>query len=109
MRGILAHVIWITIGVVGAGALAGLALNRGETINAAWLVTAAVCCYLVGYRYYSRFVSQRVFALNDARATPATRLNDGNDFVPTPKWVVFGHHFAAIAGAGPLVGPILAA
>ena len=109
MRSLSSHIIWIIIGLLGAGALAGLALNRGETINAAWLLTAAVCCYLVGYRYYSRFVSERIFALDDARVTPAIRLNDGHDYVPTPKWVLFGHHFAAIAGAGPLVGPILAA
>jgi carbon starvation protein len=109
MKSLLSIIGWLTLSLIGAGALAGMALHRGETINAGWLLTAAVCFYLVGYRFYSRLVSQRIFALNDARSTPAVRLNDGHDYVPTQKWVVFGHHFAAIAGAGPLVGPILAA
>ncbi len=109
MRVVLSHFMWIAIGLLGAGALAGMAINNGETINAAWLLTAAICCYIVGYRFYSRIIGERIFALNDRRQTPAIRLNDGHDFVPTPKWVAFGHHFAAIAGAGPLVGPILAA
>lgn len=109
MKSLLSIVGWLTLSLIGAGALAGMALHRGETVNAGWLLTAAVCFYLVGYRFYSRLISQRIFALNDARATPAVRLNDGHDYVPTQKWVVFGHHFAAIAGAGPLVGPILAA
>ena len=86
-----------------------LALHRGETISAAWLVLAAVGTYLIGYRFYSRFLADRVFDLNDRRATPAERLANGRDFVPTTRWVLFGHHFAAIAGAGPLVGPVLAA
>jgi carbon starvation protein len=86
-----------------------LALHRGETINAAWLVIAAVGTYLVAYRVYSRFLAYRVFELDDRRATPAERLTNGRDFVPTGRWVLFGHHFAAIAGAGPLVGPVLAA
>ena len=86
-----------------------LALHRGETISAAWLVLAAVGTYLVGYRFYSRFLADRVFGLDDRRATPAERLDNGRDFVPTSRWVLFGHHFAAIAGAGPLVGPVLAA
>jgi carbon starvation protein len=86
-----------------------LALHRGETISAAWLVLAAVGTYLVAYRFYSRFLADRVFQLNDRRATPAERLANGRDFVPTTRWVLFGHHFAAIAGAGPLVGPVLAA
>ncbi len=109
MRGMLTTVAWIAVALLGAGALAGMALHRGESINAAWLLVAALCCYAVGYRFYSRFVSQRIFALDDRRKTPGVRLNDGHDYVPTTKWVVFGHHFAAIAGAGPLVGPILAA
>ena len=86
-----------------------LALHRGETISAAWLVLAAVGTYLIAYRFYSRFLADRVLGLNDRRATPAERLNNGRDFVPTSRWVLFGHHFAAIAGAGPLVGPVLAA
>ena len=86
-----------------------LALARGETISAAWLLTAAVCTYAVGYRFYSKFLATRVFGLDPRRATPAERFNNGHDFVPTNRWVLFGHHFAAIAGAGPLVGPVLAA
>ena len=86
-----------------------LALHRGETINAAWVVLAAVGTYLLAYRFYSRFLATRVLGLNDRRATPAERLANGRDFVPTSRWVLFGHHFAAIAGAGPLVGPVLAA
>ena len=95
----------------GAGAVAFgvLALSRGETVSAAWLLTAAVCTYVVAYRFYSPFLAQRVFGLDPRRATPAERLNNGRDFVPTNRWVLFGHHFAAIAGAGPLVGPVLAA
>jgi carbon starvation protein len=86
-----------------------LALNRGETVSAAWLVLAAVGSYLVGYRLYARFLARKVFELDPRRATPAERLENGRDFVPTGRWVLFGHHFAAIAGAGPLVGPVLAA
>src|SRR5207248_203074 len=78
-------------------------------VNAAWLLTAALCTYAVGYRFYSRFLATRVFGLDDRRATPAERFNNGRDYVPTDKWVLYGHHFAAIAGAGPLVGPVLAA
>src|SRR3989441_4520025 len=92
-----------------AAAFGVLALSRGETVNAAWLLTAAVCTYAVGYRFYSTFLANRVFGLDDRRATPAERCNNGRDFVPTNKWVLYGHHFAAIAGAGPLVGPVLAA
>jgi carbon starvation protein len=109
MRSVLSVVAWSAVSVLAALAFAVLALNRGESVNAAWLLTAALCSYAVGYRFYSRIVSRRLFALDDARPTPAVRLNDGHDYVPTNKWVVFGHHFAAIAGAGPLVGPILAA
>src|SRR6476661_6360647 len=99
------------LGLAGAGAVAWgvLALHRGETISAAWLVLAAVGTYLLAYRFYSRFLAERVFGLNDRRATPAERLTNGRDFVPTTRWVLFGHHFAAIAGPGPLVGPVLAA
>jgi carbon starvation protein len=109
MARILSVVTWIGIAALGAGAFAWLALSRGETVNAAWLLTAALCTYAVAYRFYSKFIAARVFALDAERATPAERLNDGRDFVPTNRWIVFGHHFAAIAGPGPLVGPTLAA
>src|SRR6202522_705872 len=89
--------------------LGGIALNRGEHINSIWLVLAAVCTYALGYRFYAKFIAARVMGLNDKRATPAERLRNGHDFEPTNKWIVFGHHFAAIAGPGPLVGPTLAA
>jgi carbon starvation protein len=101
--------IWIGIAVFGAAAFGYIALARGETISAAWLVVAAVCSYLVAYRFYSRFIGTTVFGLDSRRATPAERLNNGRDFVPTSRWVLFGHHFSAISGAGPLVGPTLAA
>src|ERR687897_66791 len=100
---------WLVVAIMGAVAWAVLALHRGETISAAWLVLAAVGTYLLGYRFYSRFLADRVLGINDRRATPAERLTNGRDFVPTSRWVLFGHHFAAIAGAGPLVGPVLAA
>ena len=100
---------WTIIALAGAGAMAWLALSHGETINAAWLLTAAVCSYLVAYRFYSKLIAAKVFALDANRATPAELLNDGRDYVPTNRWIVFGHHFAAIAGPGPLVGPTLAA
>ncbi len=100
---------WMLVGLAGVAGWTVLALHRGETINAAWLVLAAVGTYLVAYRVYSRFLAHRVFELDARRATPAERLTNGRDFVPTDRWVLFGHHFAAIAGAGPLVGPVLAA
>jgi carbon starvation protein len=109
MQRLLSIVGWGVISALGAAAIAVLALHRGETINAAWLVIAALCTYSVGYRFYSRFLAKRVFELDDRRATPAERLDNHVDFVPTNRWVLFGHHFAAIAGAGPLVGPVLAA
>ena len=102
-------IIWIALALTGAASWGVLALARGETISAAWLVLAAVCTYLVAYRFYGRFLSVRVFELDNRRATPAERLDNGCDYLPTPRWVLFGHHFAAIAGAGPLVGPVLAA
>jgi carbon starvation protein len=105
----LRTIAWILVGLAGVAGWTVLALHRGETINAAWLVLAAVGTYLVAYRVYSRFLSHRVFELDARRATPAERLTNGRDFVPTNRWVLFGHHFAAIAGAGPLVGPVLAA
>ena len=100
---------WLLVALMGTVAWAVLALHRGETINAAWVVLAAVGTYLLAYRFYSRFLAVRVLGVNDRRATPAERLANGRDFVPTSRWVLFGHHFAAIAGAGPLVGPVLAA
>src|SRR4051812_30793915 len=109
MRKGMTVVMWVVIALIGAGAIAGIAISRGETISAAWVLTAAVCTYLIAYRFYSRIIASNIFALNAARPTPATRLNDGRDFVPTNRWIVFGHHFAAIAGPGPLVGPTLAA
>src|SRR5260370_28624187 len=102
-------VIWSLISLLGAAAFGVLALVRGETINAAWLLIAAVCTYVVAYRFYSKFLADKVFGLDPQRATPAERFNNGHDFVPTNRWVLFGHHFAAIAGAGPLVWPVLAA
>jgi carbon starvation protein len=101
--------LWVAIALTGAGAFAGIALARGEQINAAWLLTAAVCTYLIGFRFYSKMIASKVFALDGNRKTPAVRLDDGRDYVPTNRWIVFGHHFAAIAGPGPLVGPTLAA
>src|SRR5215510_3496176 len=109
MRPGLRFLLWTFIALVGALALSMIALHRGEQINALWLVTAAVCTYVVGYRFYSKFIAAKVLALDPRRATPAERLENGRDFVATNKWVVFGHHFAAIAGPGPLVGPVLAA
>src|ERR1700694_4455308 len=109
MKKILGHLLWAAISVLAASCLAAIALNRNEHINSFWLVVASACPYLVGVRFYARFLSTRVMALDDRRATPAERLRDGHDFEPTNKWIVFGHHFAAIAGPGPLVGPTLAA
>lgn len=103
------HVIWWFLAAVGAFSLATVALSRGETINALWIVSAAVSIYLVAYRYYSLYIADTVMQLDPTRATPAVRHNDGLDYVPTNKYILFGHHFAAIAGAGPLVGPVLAA
>src|ERR1700694_3533967 len=109
MPKILRVLFWIAVSLLGALALATIALHRGEQINALWLVVAAVATYAVGYRFYSKFIAARLLTLDALRATPAERLENGRDFVPTNKWVVFGHHFAAIAGPGPLVGPVLAA
>src|ERR1700723_1331642 len=100
---------WILVAILGAGSLAKIAVHRGEPINAMWFVAAALGCYAVGFRFYSAFVAARLLALDDTRATPAEIHDDGRDFVPTNKWILFGHHFAAIAGPGPLVGPTLAA
>ncbi len=100
---------WLAVAVTGAGAVGGIALNRGESINALWFVAAAACVYTLAYRFYSAWIAARVLVLDETRATPAERLDNGRDFVPTNRWVVFGHHFAAIAGPGPLIGPTLAA
>ena len=106
---LLRHIPWLVLAIVGACALGVVALRRGEAINALWIVVAAVAIYLVAYRYYSLFIATRVMQLDPNRATPAVLNNDGLDYVPTNKHILFGHHFAAIAGAGPLVGPVLAA
>ncbi|MCT8953386.1 carbon starvation protein A [Pseudomonas lundensis] len=106
---LLRHISWLVLAIVGACALGVVALRRGEAINALWIVVAAVAIYLVAYRYYSLFIATRVMQLDPSRATPAVVNNDGLDYVPTNKHILFGHHFAAIAGAGPLVGPVLAA
>ncbi len=99
----------IVLAVVGAFALGGIALHRNETVNALWIVTAGICIYLIGFRFYAAWITARVLSVDATRATPSERLNNGRDFVPTHRWIVFGHHFAAIAGPGPLVGPTLAA
>ncbi|MEO5622418.1 MAG: carbon starvation CstA family protein [Dokdonella sp.] len=109
MDSVAAKTGWLVLAVVGAFCLGTIALHRGETINAIWLVAAATSIFLVAHRFYARFISDKALGLDPTRATPAVRRNDGLDYVPTDKWVVFGHHFAAIAGAGPLVGPVLAA
>ncbi|AWD32451.1 Carbon starvation protein A [Candidatus Kinetoplastibacterium sorsogonicusi] len=103
------YIIWTFIAILGSFALGVIALSRGETINALWILVAAICVYLIAYRYYSMFIANKVFKLDQHRMTPAFVHNDGLDYVPTNKHVLFGHHFAAIAGAGPLIGPVLAA
>jgi carbon starvation protein len=109
MKRVLAVLAWVAVGAVGAVALATIALHRGEPISATWFVLAAACSYSVAYRLYSAFIAVKLLALDNSRATPSERREDGRDYVPTNKWVLFGHHFAAIAGPGPLVGPTLAA
>ena len=101
--------LWIAITALGLVAIMVLALSRGEQISALWIVTAGLCAFAISYRFYSKWLATKVLVLNDERATPAVVQNDGKDFVPTNRWMVFGHHFAAIAGPGPLVGPVLAA
>ena len=103
------HAAWLFVSAMGACSLGWVAVSRGEPVNAIWLVVAAVCTYSVAYRFYGRFIAETVLRVDPMRRTPAVRMNDGLDFVPTQKYVLFGHHFAAIAGAGPLVGPVLAA
>jgi carbon starvation protein len=109
MRRIFHSLLLVLIAALGAASFGWLALRRGETVNAAWLLTAAICTYIIAYRGYRKFIASKFFELDEDRATPAVRLNDGRDYSPTNKWIVFGHHFAAIAGPGPLVGPTLAA
>jgi carbon starvation protein len=102
-------VLWVAVSLLGLAALAVLALSRGEQVSALWIVTAGLCTFAVSYRFYSKWLATKVLVLNNERATPAVAKEDGKDFVPTNRWMVFGHHFAAIAGPGPLVGPVLAA
>ena len=109
MNRLLQSLMWPALAVLGAFSFAAIALNRGEPVSAAWLVTAALCVYFIAYRFYSKFIAEKVVQLDDSRMTPAVSHNDGVDYVPTNKYVLYGHHFAAIAGAGPLVGPVLAA
>src|SRR5213082_1210101 len=101
--------LWCAVTLLGLGAVCVLALSRGEQINALWIIIAGLCAFAISYRFYSKWLATKVLVLNDERATPALVQNDGKDFVPTSRWMVFGHHFAAIAGPGPLVGPVLAA
>src|SRR6201995_773270 len=103
------RLLWLAVTLLGTVSLGIVALTRGEGVNAAWLVTAAVCIYFIAYRFYGLFIARTVFRVDPNRPTPAYRHNDGLDYLPTNKYVLFGHHFAAIAGAGPLVGPVLAA
>src|SRR5215472_16268821 len=103
------HAFWIGLSIAGAWAYATLALHRGEHLNSAYILVAALCSYAIGYRFYSKWIAARVLMLNDRRATPCEVHEDGKDFCKTNKWIVFGHHFAAISGPGPLVGPVLAA
>src|SRR5450432_754578 len=109
MTRFLTLLLWIGVGLLGAGAVAVLALARKEPVNALWIVTAGLCATAISYRFYSKWLAAKVLMLDDNRATPALVVDDGKDFVPTNRWMVFGHHFAAIAGPGPLVGPVLAA
>ncbi len=109
MNKLLGKLVWVVIAIVAAFSLAGIAMNRGEPVNSMWLVVASACTYITGYRFYAAWIAAKVMALDDNRATPAERMRNGHDYEPTNKWIVFGHHFAAIAGPGPLVGPTLAA
>ncbi len=109
MNKVLSSLIWLAVAILGAAAFGMIAFARGEPLNAVWLLTAALCTYAIGLRFYSKWIAAKVLMLNDKRATPAEAHDDGRDFVKTNKWIVFGHHFAAISGPGPLVGPVLAA
>src|SRR5256884_4769370 len=103
------RLLWIAVTLLGLGSISILAMSRGEQVNALWIIVAGLCAFAVSYRFYSKWLASKVLLLNDQRATPALVQNDGKDFVPTNRWMVFGHHFAAIAGPGPLVAPVLAA
>jgi len=109
MTYVFKKLIWVMIAFIGAGAIGGIAFNRGESINALWFIAAALCVYALAYRFYAAWIAAKVLVIDEDRPTPAMRLNNGYDFIPTHKWIVFGHHFAAIAGPGPLIGPTLAA
>src|SRR5881628_2514255 len=109
MKKILSQVVWVIVALLGAWAYYTLAIKRSEHISSAYILTAALCSYAVGFRFYSKWIAARVLMLNDRRATQCEIHDDGKDFVKTNKWIVFGHHFAAISGPGPLVGPVLAA
>ena len=109
MNKVISIVIWCAVAVMGAGAYAALAMTREEPINSIYILVAALCSYAIGYRFYSKWIAARILGLNDRRATPCNVHDDGRDFVKTNYWIVFGHHFAAISGPGPLVGPVLAA
>jgi len=109
MKKPFSNLLWLAVALAGAFAYATIALHRGEHLNSAYLLLAALCTYTIGYRFYSKWIAARVLALDDRRATPCEVHDDGRDFVKTNKWIVFGHHFAAISGPGPLVGPVLAA
>ncbi len=109
MKKILTKLLWLALVLAGVWAYVILALHHGETLNSAYILIAALCSYAIGYRFYSKWIAARVLMLNDRRATPCEVHDDGKDFVKTNKWIVFGHHFAAISGPGPLVGPVLAA
>ena len=109
MNKYLKNLLWLLLAVLGAAAVGGIALNRGESVNALWFIAATLCIHAIAYRFYAAWIAAKVLVVDETRATPAERLDNGRDFVPTNKWIVFGHHFAAIAGPGPLVGPTLAA
>src|ERR1041385_5671463 len=109
MKNLFHKLAWASVGFAGAGAYAILALRRHESISSSYLLVAALCSYAIGYRFYSKWIAVRVLMLDNRRATPSEVHDDGRDFVKTNKWIVFGHHFAAISGPGPLVGPVLAA
>src|ERR1700761_7770058 len=109
MKNLAAKIFWFLLALAGAWAYCTLSFHRGEPINSAYIVIAAICSYAIGFRFYSKWIAARVLMLDDRRATPCEVHDDGRDFVKTNKWIVFGHHFAAISGPGPLVGPVLAA
>src|SRR5437588_5510936 len=109
MKKTAVNVFWVLLAIAGAWAYATLAFHRGEQLNSAYILIAALCSYAIGYRFYSKWIAARVLMLDDRRATPCEVHDDGKDFVKTNKWIVFGHHFAALSGPAPLVGPVLAA